>query len=202
MGRFSVIAVEMKWVWHSFVNMINVLLLLPQELSILQDLDDARGECRAHGNLGAVHLSLANYINAMKCFQEQLEKSKEVKSQPLLEATAHGNLGLAKMNLARHEEAIGCFEQQIACLEQIANTDLMDQQNSSPSNKDVEKGRAFGHLGQCYEALNDFEEAAKCHEQYLSHSLKAKSVRDQDNAYRELGQAYKHLGNLQQALVS
>ena len=57
-----------------------------QELSILQDLDDARGECRAHGNLGAVHLSLANYINAMKCYQEQLEKSKEVKD-PFLEAT-------------------------------------------------------------------------------------------------------------------
>ena len=68
--------------------------------------------------------------------------------------------------------------------------------------KDVEKGRAFGHLGNCYEALTDFEEAAKCHEQYLSHSLKSKSVKDQDKAYRELGQAYKHLGNLQQALVS
>lgn len=169
----------------------------------MQDLDDARGECRAHGNLGAVHLSLANYINAMKCFQEQLEKSKEVK-EPQLEATAHGNLGLAKMNLSRHEEAIGCFEQQIACLEQIGSDQLMEQNMSSSQNpnKDVEKGRAFGHLGQCYEALNDFEEAAKCHEQYLSHSLKAKSVRDQDNAYRELGQAYKHLGNLQQALVS
>ena len=57
-----------------------------QELSILQDLDDARGECRAHGNLGAVHLSLANYINAMKCYQEQLEKAMEVK-EPFLEAT-------------------------------------------------------------------------------------------------------------------
>ena len=60
------------------VNICSVLmLLLPlfQELSILQDLDDARGECRAHGNLGAVHLSLSNYINAMKCYQEQLDKA-------------------------------------------------------------------------------------------------------------------------------
>ena len=61
-----------------------------QELSILQDLDDARGECRAHGNLGAVHLSLANYINAMKCYQEQLEKAMEVK-EPFLEATGMYN---------------------------------------------------------------------------------------------------------------
>ncbi len=177
----------------------------------MQDLDDARGECRAHGNMGAVHLSLANYINAMKCFHEQLDKAQEVK-EPFLEATAHGNLGIAKMNLSRHEEAIGCFEQQIACLEQAAaassspigmhqHQDLEANSTSLQASKDVEKGRAFGHLGHCYEAINDFEEAAKCHEQYLSHSLRAKSVRDQDKAYRELGQAYKHLGNLQQALV-
>jgi tetratricopeptide (TPR) repeat protein len=80
-----------------------------QELSILQDLDDASGECRAHGNLGAVHLSLANYINAMKCYQEQLDKAKEVKD-PSLEATAYGNLGIAKMNLGRHEDAIGMYQ--------------------------------------------------------------------------------------------
>ena len=55
-----------------------LLLSLFQELSILQDLDDARGECRAHGNLGAVHLSLSNYINAMKCYQEQLDKAVRI----------------------------------------------------------------------------------------------------------------------------
>ena len=97
------------------------------------------------------------------------------------------------MSLGRHEEAIGCFEQQIAYLEQW--TDPLQ-------NKDIEKGRAFGHLGKCYEALNDFDESAKCHELYLSHCLKTKSIKDQDKAYQELGQAYKHLGNLQQALVS
>ena len=105
------------------------------------------------------------------------------------------------MNLSRHEEAIGCFEQQIACLEQMDSSEL-NPATAALHNKDVEKGRAFGHLGNCYEALTDFEEAAKCHEQYLSHSLRAKSVKDQDKAYTELGQAYKHLGNLQQALVS
>ena len=126
-------------------------------------------------------------------------QQKEVK-EPFLEATAFGNLGIAKMNLSRHEEAIGCFEQQIACLEQMDSSEL-NPATAALHNKDVEKGRAFGHLGNCYEALTDFEEAAKCHEQYLSHSLRAKSVKDQDKAYRELGQAYKHLGNLQQALV-
>ena len=41
----------------------------------MQDLGDARGECKAHGSLGAVHVSLSNYINAMKCYQEQLERA-------------------------------------------------------------------------------------------------------------------------------
>ncbi len=176
-------------------NNDDIFALLLQELSILQDLDDARGECRAHGNLGAVHLSLANYINATKCFQEQLDRAIEVKD-PSLEGTAFGNLGIAKMNLGRHEEAIGCFEQQIACLEQQAPP------GGGPGGGDLERGRAFGHMGECYDAASIHDEAAKCQEQYLALSLKAKSVKDQDKAYRELGQAYKNLGNLQQALVS
>ena len=47
-----------------------------QELSILQDLNDVRGECKAHANLGAVHLSLSNYINAIKCFQVKISVLK------------------------------------------------------------------------------------------------------------------------------
>ena len=77
-----------------------------QELSILQDLNDVRGECKAHANLGAGHLSLANYINAMKCYQEQLERALEAKDE-VLEAEAYGNLGVAKIHLGRHDEAIG-----------------------------------------------------------------------------------------------
>ena len=47
-----------------------------QELSILQDIGDLGGESRAHGNLGAVHMSLGNNTLALRCFQEQLERSK------------------------------------------------------------------------------------------------------------------------------
>ena len=38
-----------------------------------------KGECKAHGHLDAVHMSLANYTNATKCYQEQLERAKELK---------------------------------------------------------------------------------------------------------------------------
>ena len=34
------------------------------------------GEGRAHGNLGAVHMSLGNNTLAIRCFQEQLDRAK------------------------------------------------------------------------------------------------------------------------------
>ena len=178
---------------HDFHH--NIYLILLQELSILQDIGDLKGECKAHGNLGAVHLSLGNSINAMKCYQEQLDRARDIKDVPL-EAQAQGNLGITRLNLGRHEEAIGCFEQQLSCLEPMTSG------VSAASSLVLEKGRAFGNLGNCYDALGDYDEAVKCHEQYLAVSLKLKAPKDQDRAYRELGMAHRNLGNLQQALVS
>ena len=50
-----------------------------QELTIRQEMGDVKGECKAHGHLDAVHISLANYTIAMNCYQEQLERAKELK---------------------------------------------------------------------------------------------------------------------------
>lgn len=165
-----------------------------QELSLLQDIGDMSGECRAHGHLGAVHLSLGNFIHALKCYAEQLERARDLKD-PALEAQAQGSLGVTRMSLGRHEEALGCFEQQLACLEP-----LTAGVSAAPATL-LEKGRACGNLGTCYDSLGDYEEAVKWHEQYLAVSLRLKAPKDQDRAYRELGMAHKSLGNLQQALV-
>ncbi|XP_064461198.1 tetratricopeptide repeat protein 28-like [Ornithodoros turicata] len=160
-----------------------------QELTIQQELGDVRGECRAHGHLGAVHLALGHAGHAARCFAEQLERARELRDCAL-EAQALGNLGIARLGMAHFEDAIGYFEQQLALLEQLGtNIALLD------------KGRAYGSLGDCYDALGDFEEAVKCHEQYLSVALKASSSKDQERAYRGLGNSYRCLGNLQQALV-
>ena len=192
-----------------------MFLIIFQELSILQDLGDVQGECKAHGNLGAVHLSLSNYINSVKCYTEQLERAREVRD-PSLEAAALGNLGVAKLNLGRHEEAITCLDQQLKCLEQLStlsntgstqpnletSTGIITTHNTSVFNStDLERSRAYGNLGSCYDGIGDYEKAARYYEQYLAHSLKTKNVKDQDKAYRDLGSAYKNLGNLQQALV-
>lgn len=40
-----------------------------QELTLRQELADLVGEARAHGHLGTVHMALANYTHAVKCYQ-------------------------------------------------------------------------------------------------------------------------------------
>lgn len=56
----------------------------------------------------------------------------------------------------------------------------------------LDKGRAFGNLGECYEQLGDFEESVKCHDQYLVIAQNAASLVDQDKAYRGLGNAHRY----------
>ncbi|XP_031330301.1 tetratricopeptide repeat protein 28 isoform X2 [Photinus pyralis] len=160
-----------------------------QELTLRQEMLELSGECRAHGHLGAVHMALGNYTHAVKCYQEQLERAQELQDCGV-EAQAYGNLGIARLNMAHYEDAIGYFEQQLATLERL----------STPTSQ-LDRGRAFGNLGDCYDALGDPDEATKCHEQYLAIALKLKSTRDQERAYRGLGQSQRSLGNLQQALV-
>ena len=87
-------------------------------------MNDVKGECKAHGSLGAVHMSLGNYTNAMKCYEEQLDRSRELNDQQL-EAQAFGNLGIARLNMGHYEDAIGYFEQQMAMLEQLTTTTAM-----------------------------------------------------------------------------
>lgn len=81
-----------------------------------------------------------------------------------------------RLNMGHYEDAIGYLEQQLATLERL----------STPTAQ-LDRGRAFGSLGDCYEALGDPEEASKCHEQYLSIALKLTSAKDQERAYRGLG---------------
>ncbi|XP_045466436.1 tetratricopeptide repeat protein 28 [Harmonia axyridis] len=160
-----------------------------QELTLRQEISDLQGECRTHGHLGSVHMALGNYNHAIKCYQQQLQRSQE-QQDCALEAQAYGNLGITRLNMGHYEDAIGYLEQQLATLERL----------STPTAQ-LDKGRAFGSLGDCYEALGDPEEASKCHEQYLAIALKLTSAKDQERAYRGLGQSQKSLGNLQQALV-
>jgi len=90
-------------------------------------MSDVRGECRAHGQLGAVHMSLGNYNHATKCYSEQLERAREV-GEAAVEAQAHGNLGIARLNMGHYEDAIGYLEQQLATLEPLCTpTALLDK---------------------------------------------------------------------------
>lgn len=54
----------------------------------------------------------------MKCYEEQLERAKELRDCTL-ETQALGNLGISRLNMGHFEDAIGYFEQQLALLEQV-----------------------------------------------------------------------------------
>ncbi|KAK2714191.1 hypothetical protein QYM36_008675, partial [Artemia franciscana] len=159
------------------------------ELTIRQEISDAKGECRAHGHLAGVHMALGNYTHAIRCYEEQLEKARELR-EASAEAQAYGNLGIARMNMGHFEDAIVFFESQLTTLDRINNATAI-----------LDKGRAYGNLGDCYDSLNHYEDAVRCHEQYLAIALKSKSIKDQERAYRGLGNSHKLHGNLQQALV-
>ena len=133
-------------------------------------------------------MSLGNNTLALRCFQEQLERARELKDE-LGEAQAYGNMGITRMNLSHFEEAIQNFEAQLKALENSAKAGLK------------EKARVFGNLGDCFDALGNLSTSVKYHEEFLSLSLKSCSLRDQDRAYRGLGLAHKNMGNLQEALV-
>ena len=134
-------------------------------------------------------MSLGNNTLALRCFQEQLERARELKDD-LGEAQAFGNMGITRMNLSHFEEAIQNFEAQLKALDNSAKAGLK------------EKARVFGNLGDCFDALGNLKTSVKYHEQFLSLSLKSASLRDQDKAYRGLGLTNKNIGNLQEALVS
>ncbi|KAJ6656674.1 hypothetical protein lerEdw1_003561 [Lerista edwardsae] len=160
-----------------------------QELEVYQELGELPGECRAHGHLAAVYLALGKCSMAFKCYEEQLELAQKLKD-PRVEAQVYGNMAITKMNLSAAEEAIGYLEQQLATLQQLSGGEAL-----------LDRGRAFGSLGDCYEALGDFEEAVKYYEQYLAVAQSLGRMQDQVKAYRGLGSGHRAMGNLQQALV-
>ncbi|XP_026541316.1 tetratricopeptide repeat protein 28 isoform X2 [Notechis scutatus] len=160
-----------------------------QELEVHQELGEMLGECRAHGHLAAVYMALGKYTMAFKGYQEQLEVGQKLKD-PGIEAQVYGNMGITKMNMNATEAAIGFFEQQLATLQQLSGSEAV-----------LDRGRAFGNLGDCYEALGDYEEAIKYYDQYLSVAQSLSRMQDQVKAYRGLGSGHRAMGNLQQALV-
>ena len=134
-------------------------------------------------------MSLGNNTLALRCFQEQLERARELKDA-MGEAQAFGNMGITRMNLSHFEEAITNFESQLRSLEKTTKAGAK------------EKARVLGNLGDCYDALGQLGQSVGYHEQFLALALKTRNLRDQDRAYRGLGNTHRNLGNLQDALVS
>ncbi|KAL3206881.1 hypothetical protein MRX96_039839 [Rhipicephalus microplus] len=182
-----------------------------KQLMLVRQSKERHLEAAAYGALGLCHRQLKCYEKALgyhtqelalqqelgdlgmalRCYQAQLERARQLRDCPL-ETQALGNLGLVRLGLAHYEDAIGYFEQQLALLEQLG----------SSSSTLLDKGRAYGSLGECYDALGDPEGSGQVPRAVPEHRHQgAVSPRDQERAYRGLGSSYRSLGNLQQALV-
>jgi tetratricopeptide (TPR) repeat protein len=139
-------------------------------------------------------MSLGNYTSAIKCYEEMLERAKELKDS-VTEAQAYGNLGIARINMGSYEEAGQFFELQLSVLESLSGS----TSKVSPLIL-VERGRAYGNLGDCCTALNDHEEAIRCYEKSIQISIKTNNFREQERTYKCLGSICKSLGNSSAAL--
>lgn len=138
-------------------------------------------------------MSLGNYTSAIKCYEEMLERAKELKDT-MAESQAYGNLGISRINMGNYEEAANYFELQLSVLDSLSSAKV-----NLPLIH-LEKGRAYGNLGECCATLGDYDEAIQCHEKSLQIFVKSSNYREQEKTYRSLGLAMKSLGNIPAAL--
>ena len=52
---------------------------MEKDLSVSQHLRDAKGECRAHGNIGSAKLYHGKYDQSIEAYQKQLELAMRTK---------------------------------------------------------------------------------------------------------------------------
>lgn len=92
-----------------------------QELQIYKTLGNLQGEFRAQSSLGMTHVGLGNHAEALRCFQAQLEKAKELRS-PTLEVQALTNVGGMRLKLGHFDEALAMYERQAHLLESVRDS--------------------------------------------------------------------------------
>uniref|UniRef100_A0A665VJJ7 Tetratricopeptide repeat domain 28 n=1 Tax=Echeneis naucrates TaxID=173247 RepID=A0A665VJJ7_ECHNA len=171
-----------------------------QHLGIAKALENKREEARAYSNLGSAYHYHRNFDKAMSYHTHVLELAQELEEKSI-EMRAYAGLGHAARCMQDLERAKQYHEQQLSIAEGLKDRAAEGRASSnlgmyvkqkimnslcqlSGNEAVMDRGRAYGNLGDCYEALGDFEEAIKYYDQYLSVAQSLNRMQDQEKAYR------------------
>ena len=156
-----------------------------QQLVIVREIGDRRGEGNALGNLGNAYADLGQAERAIGFYEQQLVIVREIGDRRS-EGSALGNLGTAYAALGKAERAIGFYEQALGIDREIGDR--------------WGEGNALGNLGNAYAALGQAERAIGFHEQHLAIAREIGNRRGEGTSLGNLGNAYAALGQAERAI--
>lgn len=135
--------------------------------------------------IGNAYLSLGNYPEAKKAYEESLATARKIKNRRL-EGNALGNLGITHNDLGTYQKAVDCHLERL----QIA-LEINDRQG---------EGIAQGNLGIAYKNMGKYEDALICHQKRLEIARELDDDHGQGNALGNLGIVYYRLKNYEKAI--
>jgi len=156
-----------------------------QQLVIVREIGDRRGEGNTLGNLGSAYAELGQAERAIGFCEQALAIARAIGDRRV-EGAALGSLGLAYAALGQAERAIGFYEQHLAIARAIG-----DRRG---------EGNALGNLGLAYAALGQAERAIGFYEQVLGIFRAIGDRRGEGAALSNLGLAYAALGQAERAI--
>ena len=168
-------------------NYRKALEMYNKELALNKAFNEAARVFECYENIAHVHLTKKNYNEAYASYTAQLEMSKDRKDSSK-EARARNNLGLVLIQLESYNEALEQFENQLAILKNSSAVDL-------------DLGKCYGHIADCYFYMKNLKEALKHYQSCLEHVSKSGDILNQDLAYKCLTAVHKTMDDLQEARV-
>jgi tetratricopeptide (TPR) repeat protein/transcriptional regulator with XRE-family HTH domain len=124
-----------------------------EALTISQQIGDRWGESRALHRLGAVHLNLRQFAEALDCYREALAIAQKIGDR-YREAATLGGLGIIHCNLRQFEKAISWCSQGLKIFREIGDR--------------WGEGIALHNLGEAYREPGQFAEAIDYYQQALA----------------------------------
>ena len=154
-------------------------------VSLAREIGDRRGESRALGNLGNIHIVLGNVRQAMELIKKALLIYQAIGDRRG-EGNALDNFGNAHATMGDWHKAIEFYEQALVIAREIGDR--------------CGEGNALGCLGSAHRNLGDARKAIEFYGQQLVIAREIGDRRGEGNALGCLGSAHATLGDMHKAM--